>query len=132
MRGECFREGGGIVQRLIFALCLPPTDSPLHLLRRLWKDVVRAQPGEQGVYNFRSRGRVYGKLRLLHSVAPSLRSRVRVPARGAPLSVNSRPPRPPARGGPTIYDRSTSRTNASSLVGPPLAGGLRRARTGFS
>jgi len=48
----------------------------------------------------------------------------------------SRPPtikqatrhRPPARGGPTIYDRSTSGTNASYnasyIVGPPLAGGL--------
>src|SRR5579884_415023 len=37
------------------------------------------------------------------------------------------PGRPPARGGPTIDDRSTSGTNASSIVGPPLAGGLWRA-----
>ncbi len=33
-------------------------------------------------------------------------------------------PRPPARGGPTIHDPSTSGTNVSSRVGPPLAGGL--------
>src|SRR5579883_14391 len=33
-------------------------------------------------------------------------------------------PRRPARGGPTIYDRATSATNASYIVGPPLAGRL--------
>ncbi len=33
-------------------------------------------------------------------------------------------PRPPARGGPTIYDTSTSRAIIRSIVGPPLAGGL--------
>ncbi len=32
--------------------------------------------------------------------------------------------RPPARGGPTIHDGFTSRTDASYIVGPPLAGGL--------
>src|SRR5579885_2684197 len=32
--------------------------------------------------------------------------------------------RPPARGGPTIYGGSTSGTASSSIVGPPLAGGL--------
>jgi phosphoribosylformylglycinamidine synthase subunit PurSL len=35
------------------------------------------------------------------------------------------PPRPPARGGPTIHDGSPGSTNASYyIVGPPLAGGL--------
>src|SRR5579885_2837945 len=39
--------------------------------------------------------------------------------------------RPPARGGPTIDNSSTGGTNASYIVGPPLAGGLRRVPTGF-
>src|SRR5579884_716111 len=146
MRGERFREGGGIVQRLIFALCLPPTDSPLHLLRRFREDVVRAQPGEQGVYDLRSRGRVYDKLWLLHSVAPSLRSRVRVPARGTPLSVNSRPPQATRKGWPYYirplhkpHERIVSRRATPcgwpasrshwlqlTLRGVPLAGTLKR------
>jgi len=33
--------------------------------------------------------------------------------------------RPPARGGPTIYGRLVPLVERSSLVGPPLAGGLR-------
>src|SRR5579885_1705955 len=41
---------------------------------------------------------------------------------------NGTGPRPAARGGPTIYDRPTSGTNASYIVGPPLAAGLLRAR----
>src|SRR5579885_989873 len=49
-----------------------------------------------------------------------------------PEAFTSGRPRPPARGGPTRDDRSTSGTTASSIVGPPLAGGLRGARTGFS
>jgi len=36
-------------------------------------------------------------------------------------------PRPPARGGPTIYGCSSGRANTSCIVGPPLAGGLGRA-----
>src|SRR5579885_1880554 len=35
-------------------------------------------------------------------------------------------PRPPARGGPTIRGGSTSPTIRPYIVGPPLAGGLRR------
>ena len=35
--------------------------------------------------------------------------------------------RPPARGGPTIYDGSTSHATMRSIVGPPLAGGLSHA-----
>jgi predicted amidohydrolase YtcJ len=43
----------------------------------------------------------------------------------ASAASSARPlPRPPARGGPTIHDGSSSRANARSIVGPPLAGGL--------
>ncbi len=50
-------------------------------------------------------------------------------ARPLPRPANARTPRrpaprPPARGGPTIHDGSSSRANARSIVGPPLAGGL--------
>src|SRR5579884_1555241 len=124
MRGERFREGGGIVQRLIFALCLPPTDSPLHLLRRLWKDIMLAQSVEQGIYDLRARGSIYGKLWLLHSVAPSLRSRVGVPLAGTPLSVNSRPLQATRKGWP-YYIRSCH-DSRRCIVGVPLAGTLTR------
>src|SRR5579885_2902548 len=40
------------------------------------------------------------------------------PARGGHIG-----PRPPARGGPTIYGCSSGRANTSCIVGPPLAGG---------
>src|SRR5579884_3608110 len=65
---------------------------------------------------------------------PTIRDRSTGPARRPPRHCPAAagharhrpPPRPPARGGPTIHDRSTSGTTASSIVGPPLAGGLRR------
>ncbi len=41
-------------------------------------------------------------------------------------TTHAAPGRPPARGGPTIYDHSTSPMIRSSIVGPPLAGGLHR------
>src|SRR5579884_2268803 len=40
--------------------------------------------------------------------------------------------RPPARGGPTIDDAFVPLVEGSYIVGPPLAGGLPGARTGFS
>src|SRR5579885_1596295 len=45
-----------------------------------------------------------------------------------------RPPgRPPARGGPTLYESPLPLVERSSIVGPPLAGGLRWAsRTGLA
>ncbi|HLI07719.1 MAG TPA: hypothetical protein VKV40_14195 [Ktedonobacteraceae bacterium] len=45
------------------------------------------------------------------------------PGSQATASLPSRR-RPPARGGPTLRGRSTSGKTASSIVGPPLAGGL--------
>ena len=41
-------------------------------------------------------------------------------------------PRPPARGGPTRDERVVGLVEPPRRVGPPLAGGLRRARTGLS
>jgi len=45
---------------------------------------------------------------------------------GVPRPAARRPAdgRPPARGGPTIYDASVKVVGASCIVGPPLAGGL--------
>src|SRR5579885_1732927 len=48
-------------------------------------------------------------------------ARLSVNAYGKQATAGSRPP---ARGGPTIYGGSTSGTASSSIVGPPLAGGL--------
>jgi hypothetical protein len=47
------------------------------------------------------------------------------PPRQATRPVADHRGRPPARGGPTIYDPSTSGTSRPYIVGPPLAGGLR-------
>src|SRR5579883_1556706 len=52
--------------------------------------------------------------------------RMLAPSAGLPdSSYTTRYRRPPARGGPTIYDGSTSGTGRPYIVGPPLAGGLR-------
>src|SRR5579883_1148778 len=48
------------------------------------------------------------------------------PSAGLPdSSYTTRHRRPPARGGPTIDDRLWRGTSRPSIVGPPLAGGLR-------
>src|SRR5579885_1224785 len=48
------------------------------------------------------------------------------------LGVNLRPPQATRKGWPYERRGSTGGTNASSIVGPPLAGGLPGARTAFS
>src|SRR5579883_290608 len=48
------------------------------------------------------------------------------------IGVNLSRPRPPARGGPTLDERVVGLVEPPRIVGPPLAGGLRRARTGLS
>ncbi len=52
--------------------------------------------------------------------------RMLAPSAGLPdSSYTTRQRRPPARGGPTRDDRLWSGTSRPSIVGPPLAGGLR-------
>jgi hypothetical protein len=41
-----------------------------------------------------------------------------------PATRHPPPPRPPARGGPTIYERVVGPVEPPRIVGPPLAGGL--------
>src|SRR5579885_1977252 len=96
--------------------------------------------GEAGQPQKRSRKPVRGRSRPAVEAFPEARARAKQASRrsvpGSPCEgeagqpqKRSRKPvrgrsRPPARGGPTIDDRSTSGTTASSIVGPPLAGGL--------
>jgi hypothetical protein len=45
-------------------------------------------------------------------------------SRATPIGVNLSRHRPPARGGPTIYERVVGLVEPPRIVGPPLAGGL--------
>jgi len=65
-------------------------------------------------------------------LAPSSQLAAQASRQGmAPEPLTSVRPRPAARAGPTIYEAVVPLVERSSRVGPALAAGLRRARTGF-
>src|SRR5579883_1316673 len=69
---------------------------------------------------------------LLYANASTGSTNSTVYSRATPIGVNLSRPRPPARGGPTIDERVVGLVEPPRRVGPPLAGGLHRARTGLS